>query len=411
MGQQPPERVHPIHGILPVIFADTAESVAGMTQNSSHRKQRIKWVLLFALWTVLGLAFAGQLYLSRSKIGDPVSWSFALGRALADWYVFAILSIPASWVARRFPLAAPGRFQSVMIHLTASAIFSIAWMVLRAGVEHWQSQGELFPVEFAAAFGRVLVATFFFNLLIYWVIVITQQGLDYYRQFQERGIQTAELETRLTEARLQALQMQLNPHFLFNTLNAISSLMHKDVDTADRMIAKLSELLRYTLESTNEQEVSLRQEVAFLDGYLEIQQARFGERLIVQREIGPEVLESRVPNLILQPLVENAIQHGIAPHARVGQVHLRATRRNDRLELEVRDNGNGLPKNGPQRDGIGLANTRARLQQLYGAAQSLELKDATEGGLVVRITIPWRVVEDAKPNTASTKRAHDLRAP
>jgi LytS/YehU family sensor histidine kinase len=298
-----------------------------------------------------------------------------------------------------------------MIHLTASAIFSIAWMVLRAGVEHWQSRGELFPVEFAAAFGRVLVATFFFNLLIYWVIVIAQQGLDYYRQFQERGIQTAELETRLTEARLQALQMQLNPHFLFNTLNAISSLMHKDVDTADRMIAKLSELLRYTLESTDEQEVSLRQELAFLDGYLEIQQARFGERLIVQREISPETLESRVPNLILQPLVENAIQHGIAPHARVGQIHLRAARWNDRLELEVRDNGKGLPKNGPLRDGVGLANTRARLLQLYGAAQTLELTDAAEGGMVVRITIPWQVADDSTSATTLTKRAHENRAP
>lgn len=377
-----------------------------------HRRIWIKWILICAFWTMLGLAFAGQLYLSRSKIGDPVTWAFALERALADWYIFAVLSIPAMAVARNFPLAGSNRVQSVMIHLTASAVFSMAWMVLRAAVEHWQSRGDLFPVEFSAAFSRVLVATFFFNLLIYWGVVVAQHALDYYWKFHEHEIVNAELETRLTEARLQALQMQLNPHFLFNSLNAISSLMHQDVEAADRMIAKLSELLRYTLESTNEQEVSLRQELNFLDRYLEIQQARFGSRLVVRHDIQPETLDSRVPNLVLQPIVENAIQHGIAPHARPGQIHLRSARRGDRLELEVWDNGNGLPKHKPQRDGVGLANTRARLQQLYGAGQSLELRDGPEGGLVVRIVIPWRPTAGSPtpPPTpaeaAETKKAH-----
>jgi sensor histidine kinase YesM len=177
------------------------------------------------------------------------------------------------------------------------------------------------------------------------------------------------------------------------------------------MIARLSELLRYTLESTGEQEVSLGQELAFLDSYLEIQRARFGERLVVQREISPEALAGRVPNLVLQPLVENAIQHGIAPHARVGQIRLRAARRDDRLELEVQDNGSGRPKMGPLRDGVGLANTRARLQQLYGAAQSLEMTDAPEGGMVVRISIPWRLAGEASAPPDATKRAHGSRAP
>ena len=166
--------------------------------------------------------------------------------------------------------------------------------------------------------------------------------------------------------------------------------MHKDVDAADRMIVRLSELLRYALDSTNEQEVPLHRELDFLGRYLDIQRARFGERLTVNHQIADEVLHARVPNLILQPLVENAIEHGIEPHARPGEIILRALRRDGRLILEVEDNGVGLAKGSQPVDGIGLSNTRARLQQLYGPEQRLELKGASGGGLTVRIDIPFR---------------------
>lgn len=357
---------------------------------SMQRLRLLKWFLFILLWTMLGLAFAGQFYLTNSKNGDPVSWSFAVQRALADWYVFAVLSLPALWVARRFPLAGGQWKSSVVIHFVASLAFSVSWMALRAGIAHWQTRADLYPVTFAAAFNRALVATLFFNQLIYWGVVIVQHATDYYWKFHERELHTAELEIRLTEARLQALQMQLNPHFLFNTLNAIASLMHKDVEAADRMIVQLSELLRYALESTESQEVSLRQELDFLDRYLEIQQARFGERLSVQREIAPESLDALVPNLILQPLVENAIQHGIEPYARPGVITLRALRSNGQLELQVQDNGAGLQKAKSPRQGVGVANTRARLQQLYGERQRLLMTNAQEGGMLVQITIPWR---------------------
>lgn len=351
-----------------------------------------KWILIFLFWTVLGFAFAGQLYLSRAKMGSPVPWSFALNRALADWYVFMLLSLPALRLARRYQLER-GRWQgALLVHLVAGAAFSLAWMTVRAGVEHWQTRGEMQPVSFATAFGQALVATFFVNQLIYWAIVIVGHAFAYYAKFHERELHTAELETRLTQARLHALQMQLNPHFLFNTLNAVASLMHKDVEAADRMITQLSDLLRYTLESTEAQEVTLRQELDFLDRYLEIQQARFGARLAVRREIDPETLEAQVPNLVLQPLVENALDHGIAPHARPGQVILRARRREDRLELEVQDNGSGLSAVHPPPEGIGLSNTRARLQQLYGTASRFEFSNVAgdDSGLLVRVTIPFR---------------------
>jgi hypothetical protein len=190
----------------------------------------VKWLLLFGLWTFVGLAFAGQAYLSREKAGNPAPWTFVLGRALADWYVYALLSVPALWLARRFSFDRGRWTSAVPLHLLSSAIFSLGYMALRALVAQWQTRGEMEPATFSTAFSNAFVATFFFNLLIYWVIVLAQHAFSYYDKLRERDRHTAELETHLTQARLQALQMQLNPHFLFNTLNAISALVHKDAN-------------------------------------------------------------------------------------------------------------------------------------------------------------------------------------
>ena len=214
-----------------------------MTGPQLIQKSWSKWMLLFLFWTILGLAFAGQLYLSRSKTGAPVFWTFAMGRALADWYVFALLSVPALWLGRRFPAAGPHWPKALSVHLLTGAVFSLSWMVLRAAYEDWRTRGSEDSFPFSVAFSQALGATFFFNLLVYWGIVAGQNAFTYYWKFHERELHAAALETRLTEARLQALQMQLNPHFLFNTLNAIASLMHKDVDAADRMIVRLSSSL------------------------------------------------------------------------------------------------------------------------------------------------------------------------
>jgi len=353
----------------------------------------VRWLLAFTVWTLIGLAFAGQLYLVRAKLGDPVSWQFAIGRNLADWYVFAILSIPVWWLARHFPIERARWHRTLVIHLAGAACFSICWMLFRAALEHFQSRGDPQPVSFETAFSHALVATFVFNTLIYWALVSIAHALGYYLKYQERTIRAAELEKRLTEAKLQALQMQLNPHFLFNTLHAISALMHQNVEAADRMLARLSDLLRYALESTDSQEVPLRKELDFLTRYLEIEQARFGERLQVRLQIEPAAMDANVPNLILQPLVENAIKHGIEPHARPGIVELRAQKQNSTLRLEVEDNGAGLQSTTPSGFGVGLSNTRARLEQLYGSDHCLEMLDGARGGLLVRLSIPWRLAK------------------
>jgi len=353
-----------------------------------RRQPWLKVLLAFAFWTFIGLAFAGQLYLSKAKVDDPVTWSFAVGRSLADWYVFALLSLPALWLARRFSLGDAQWGLNLFTHLAASALFSVAWMTLRAAVEVWLTQGGAGDVTFAAAFNRALVTTFFYNLLIYWVIISVGYAFDYYRKFNEREVRAVELEKRLTEARLQALQMQLNPHFLFNTLHAISSLMHQDVEAADRMLVRLSDLLRHALESTNTQEVTLREELDFLSRYAEIEQTRFGDRLKIEMNIASETLDALVPNLVLQPLLENAIRHGIEPHARAGRIQVSARRDGDSLKLEVRDNGGGLV-NGEVAEGVGLSNTRARLQQLYSERQSFRLSNAANGGVAVSVTLPF----------------------
>lgn len=347
-----------------------------------------KVLMALAFWTLIGLAFAGQLFLSRSQVGDPVPWSFALGRALGDWYVFALLSIPALALARRFSLGDARWAANLATHLAASAVFSIAWMVLRAGIETWLTRDGAGAVSFAVAFNRALVTTFFYNLLIYWVIITVGYAFDYYRKFNEREVRAAELEKRLAEARLQALQMQLNPHFLFNTLHAISALMHQDVEAADRMLVKLSDLLRRALDATETQEVTLREELEFLRNYAEIEQTRFGDRLGIELDIPADTLEALVPNLMLQPLLENAIRHGIEPHARPGRIFIAARRDGGDLRLEVRDNGGGLGHGGVV-EGIGLANTRARLKQLYGGRQTFALADAPGGGVVVTATFPF----------------------
>jgi signal transduction histidine kinase len=349
--------------------------------------------LSLVFWTVIGLSFASQFYLSSLKAGRPVSWGQAITWSLGDWYVWALLSVPIIQLARRFRFDDVRWVRSVLIHLAASGVFSLVYMLVRAWLGQVQSRLSGVPVSFAEAFNPLVVKTIHFNLLIYWVIVSVSHAFAYYRQFQERAWRASELEKRLAQAKLQALQMQLNPHFLFNTLNAIASLMHKDVKAADRMITRLADLLRYALESTDAHEVPLRQELAFLERYLEIEKTRFGSRLAVRLEIQPEALEALVPNLILQPLVENAIRHGVEPRSKPGVIELRAYRDDGRLHLEVRDNGPGLPPEPPARAGIGLANTRARLEHLYGDAHDLTLRNADSGGVIVDVALPFRLAE------------------
>ncbi len=350
--------------------------------------------LALVVWTVLAFLFAGQFYASSAMMGRAVSWSHALSFALADWYVFALLAPPVAWLGRHVRLEWPVRTRHVIIHVSSCAAFMMAYLLLRAAVALWQVRVSGAPVGFFDVFEPLLVKTLPHSLLVYWAIVSVQHVAAYQERARERERRAAELEQRLTAARLQALQMQLNPHFLFNTLNAISSLMHQDVDAADRMVVRLSELLRRALDTRDRQEIPLREELEFLDRYLEIEQTRFRDRLTVKRSIDVTLLDAHVPNLVLQPLVENAIKHGIEKQRKPGIIELGARREEDQVVLTVHDNGPGLAAAAarPKRKGhgIGVGNTRRRLEQLYGRRQEFLMRDAEGGGTEVIVRFPFR---------------------
>lgn len=368
-----------------------------------------------ALWTLVGLAFAGQFYLSSTLLGRSIRWSEAIGYALGDWYVWALISIVIVRFARRLPPEVGMSWRIGLSHLAMAIGCSLAFIILRSAVG--QVHGWIIdePVSFGDVFRPLLVKTFPFNLLIYGVIVSVSHAIDYYRKYHERTVQALELEKDLTEARLQSLLRQLKPHFLFNSLNGIASLMYSDVAAADRMLVRLSELLRLAMSHSGAPIATLGDEIAFLEKYLEIERIRFRDRLAVRIRVDPALQRARVPSLVLQPIAENAIRHGIEPHPRKGLIEVDAVRAGDTLVLTVSDNGDGLPAGATafSREGIGISNTRARLAEIYGARHRFEIANRAEGGLRVTIAIPFETAPAAaepEPEPARESRRLGARA-
>lgn len=361
-----------------------------MQETSKSRRKWLAWVLLAAGWTFFGLFFVSEVVVSRAYQGRPIEF----GRVLIVWLICAFLWFAATplilWLARRFPLERHRWLRSALVHLAAGAglSFVLLWLYVLIMFQLGLEPGQ----QTLRAFRGQLVSSFHSEVLTYWMVIGLTHGIDYYRKYRERELRASQLETRLAQAQLHALKMQLHPHFLFNTLNSISVLMTEDVTAARRMLTRLSDLLRASLENVGTQEVSLREELEFLKNYLEIEQTRFHDRLTVRMEIEPGALEARVPNLILQPLVENAIRHGIASRAQPGLIEIHAARENGIVQLKVRDNGPGLGSASPETliKGIGLSNTQARLKQLYGSAHNFEIRPASGGGLEVAISFPFR---------------------
>ncbi|MEW6730617.1 MAG: histidine kinase [Acidobacteriota bacterium] len=352
-----------------------------------------RWILILGFWTLLGLFFAGQTYLIYASVfRQRIPWERALACAISDWYVWAALAPCILFLTRRYPIERNNWSRGLIIHLPACIITALVHLALAIGILQLFRLAGIYPLPFLESFRLNFAFQFHWNVLNYWLLVSASLAVDYYSKYRERELKASQLETHLAQAQLQALKMQLHPHFLFNTLNDISALMYTDVDAADRMLTCLSDLLRCTLANAGEQEVTLKQELEFLKLYLEIEQTRFEDRLVVKMQTDPETLHAKVPNLVLQPLVENAIHHGIAPRAEPGRIEICTKREKEMLQIRVCDNGPGLPN--PQintvKEGIGLTNTRARLSQLYGSAHRFELSNAADGGLVVSLTIPFR---------------------
>jgi two-component system LytT family sensor kinase len=353
-----------------------------------------RWVrvaLVVGIWTLFGLFLVSQTGLAFQRGDRPVNWYRILSAEMAFAYSWAALTPLVLWLARRFPLERDRWPRSLAAHVFASLLIGLATRAFRDLMFFYLTAEPESRMPFVKLFLNVYLF-FDYGSMIYWLILLVCYALNYYRRYREGEIKTTRLEAQLAQAELQALKMQLNPHFLFNTLHSISALVHKDADAADKMIARLGDFLRLTLDSAGAQEVSLQQELEFLKCYLDIERIRFKDRLTVQMSIQPQALSARLPNLILQPIVENAIRHGIAPRTSHGHIHIEARRYDGILHVQVTDNGPGLPSNGNTGSifkGVGLSNTKARLQQLYGADHRLDLSNTSRGGLSVILEIPF----------------------
>jgi sensor histidine kinase YesM len=373
-----------------------------------RRLQQAAGVLL--AWTVFGLFFFTQ-DLSRNLImRDPTPWWHSLVSWTTGTTLCAALTPIILWLGRRFPFERRKWLRRTALHLSCSVLFSLVQLTLESAI---LPRLGLFPEimkDFTSTFFLLMLLGFHGSVVSYWIVLGIQATFHYYRQYLERRrqalqleLQASELKTRLVQAQLSALKNQLQPHFLFNTLNAIMVLVRQEKGRqAEEMLARLSDLLRCVLEDVEAQEVPLRRELEYLELYLSIEEVRFQDRLRIEISAEPATLDAAVPHLGLQPIVENAVRHGIGRRSAAGRIQIDAAKVNGNLEIHVRDDGPGLPSGGIDSRGIGLVNTRARLQQLYGDAATLTLENGAQGGAVATLILPFRVDPGMAEMTAMT---------
>jgi two-component system, LytTR family, sensor kinase len=388
-------------------------SVSGGPPTAEHLAfRRVDLLLIFGFWTLIALLTAANVLIDprgRNPLTVFTGAPFAL--AFTSSYLWALLTPLIFWMVSRFSLERGNWVSRLLLFFVVGivvAIFvdiSVGW--LRVNVFHILPRR---PTTDVAPLARVTRFWFVNEFLVYIAVLAAGFARDYFLRYRARREETirlqahaAQLQAQLSDARLAALRTQIDPHFLFNTLHAVSALVEHDPRGVRRMIARLSELLRNTLEGAQQPEIPLEQELALLKRYLEIMEIRFRGRLEVDIQVNEDVGSALVPNLILQPLVENAIKHGVSKIDGTGRIEIRAARHDDRLILRVRDNGPGLIGHSAN-EGVGLRNTRERLQQLYGAEQSASLREADGGGVIAEVIIPYHTRVDLS-GTPSTARA------
>jgi two-component system, LytTR family, sensor kinase len=356
------------------------------------RGWRRQWLGALALWALLVLVFS-----ARTEIrGEPfvwvsLTWSESLRLAISQWTSWLLLSVLIVWIDRRLPVRRDVLLPRLICHIPLSVVFTVAFSYLHYG-GRWlldvPGDPSLVAGGLLATSWRVMYrSTTFF----YWVIVGVYIALDYQSHLKDRVIRTAELERLLSTARLNNLRNQLQPHFLFNALNAISAYVEQKPRLARQMIEQLGDLLRLSLEHSDEQEITLAQELAFVDRYLKLQAVRFESRLQVSLTSDPQVLDALIPPFILQPLVENAVRYAAAARSSPTRVAVDAWRQNGHVRLRVRDDGPGLPPDWSldSNAGIGLASIRERLHHLYGPDRhSFAVTAETGGGVRVELSLP-----------------------
>jgi signal transduction histidine kinase len=367
------------------LAAPSNDRYRAQVQESASRRRRLAlWAAAALWWTSSGLVSALNFHQWALDNDAPVSWRHACTTQLAGAWLWVPITVAVFWLARRFPLERERWRRSLAVLATGGIAVVVLRALLVATLDPWVGWYESPPEPWP-----LLLTSLNNNLFLYWMFIGVAHALHYAERTREREVETSRLAAQLAEARLGALHAQLHPHFLFNTLQSIAELVHDQPDAADQMIVQLSALLRRSLDSATTHTAPLRDELDLLEPYLAIEQVRFGDRLRVRWDIAPDALAAAVPRLILQPLVENSLRHGLAPRAAAGNLVIAASIDGDRLVLEVRDDGVGCAAAEPAaRTGVGLANTRDRLRQFYGADHAFTLTTAPGGGSVARIEVP-----------------------
>jgi two-component system LytT family sensor kinase len=363
------------------------------------------WAVSFGIWSIVAFAATVESYEWWRSRGQPMNFGTVLGLQFSQILTYAPLTPLVFALATRFSLKKGNWARRSLLHLFFAILFTITHITLRGITPYaawdpklgsyvsgiWNSQAHMLVFKWPI-FRNLFLSNLVEDITGGYVpILLVASALSYYRRFRDRELHSAKLEMQLARSHLQTLKSHLQPHFLFNTLNSISALMLTDVGAADKMMTRLSDLLRLSLENSGIQVTRLSRELDFVAAYLQIEKVRFGERLNVILDIAPETLDAQVPSLLLQPLVENAIRHGISRISSGGSIWITASRKGSDLFLQVRDNGVGLLKHadGPPGIGLGLRTTRERLQTLYGKEQSFEIRDGVSGGVEVCVTLPF----------------------
>ncbi|HSL72598.1 MAG TPA: sensor histidine kinase [Longimicrobiales bacterium] len=393
-----------------------AEAPGRWMQENNPTMTGARWKIvayLFVLATLIGVAEGTQVYVGVGAQGREIPFARALASTMPSWYVLAFLLPPTIWLARRFRLDASGWRRAVPVHLVAAVVFTAVHLGLSSLFSDYVLNALPTPVPFLRNLTRLLTLYFVLDTLFYWALVGGYYAFEYGRRYREReaaaaalALKASRLETSLSRANLEALRMQLNPHFLFNTLNTVAVLAMKgERQRVLRMINRLSDLLRLALENSR-QTITLGEEVDFVLRYLEIEQVRFRDRLSVHVDVPDELLDAEVPSLLLQPVVENAVLHGVGNQADGAKIEILARREGNQLQLVVQDSGPGFGAEQMRSSyGVGLSNTAARLEQLYGADHLMTRANRERGGAIVTIKLPYRTLPHEVQDEKEWKRS------
>lgn len=349
---------------------------------------------IFALWSIYGLFNMVVVHYRATLYGKPMSWSECALYEVSYVWIWAAVTPLVLALSRRFPLGRGHSRRNVLVHLFGAFVAAVLTKSIWDFTALPFVAPALVPVDFQS-FQKSIIRALDFGVLHYVILIVCHHAVEYYRKYEDGRLRGSQLEAKLATAQLHALKMQLHPHFLFNTLHSISELVHDNPARAESMIVRLSDFLRLTLDHTGVPEVPVVEEIDFLRRYLEIEQMRFEDRLTVEWDIDPSTLHARVPNLILQPIVENALKHGISRNTTHGVLRISCKREDGKLAMTVFDNGPGPRRASPNmlesvREGVGLNNTRSRLERLYGGDHHINFRHVAEGGFEVTIRIPMR---------------------